>query len=117
MFAKRSDSKSGDEEKGFSRIWLIVVMALGACALAWLLAADAEASEQADSPPVSGHYPTTSWQPGQIIQDVHPLPATDLSQIDHLAIGLYDPVTGERMPAFGPNGERLVDDAFVVPLK
>jgi hypothetical protein len=82
-----------------------------------LRAPDGFVRSQADGPPVSGHYPTTSWQPGEIIQDVHPLPATDLSQTDHLAIGLYDPVTGERLPAFGPNGERLVDDAFIVPLK
>lgn len=81
-----------------------------------LRARDGFVRSQADGPPVSGHYPTTNWQPGEITQDVHPLPATDLRQIDHLAIGLYDPVTGERLPAFGPNGERLVDDAFLVPL-
>ena len=72
---------------------------------------------QADSPPVSGHYPTSAWPPGQIIQDIHPLPAPDFSRIDHLAVGLYDPVTDARLPAFDPTGERLADDAFIVPLK
>jgi hypothetical protein len=79
-----------------------------------LRAPDGFVRSQADGPPVSGHYPTTEWQPGEIIQDVHPLPAGDLSQVKHLAIGLYNPVTGERLPAFGPEGERLAEDAVVV---
>jgi hypothetical protein len=79
-----------------------------------LRAPDGFVRGQADGPPVSGHYPTTEWQPGEIIQDIHPLPVDDLSQVDHLAIGLYDPVTDERLPAFGPGGERLAEDAVVV---
>ncbi len=81
-----------------------------------LRAADGFVMSQADGLPVSGHYHTTVWQPGELIQDIHPLPPEDFNQVDHLVIGLYDPVTGRRLPAFGPAGDRLGDDAIVVPL-
>ncbi len=71
---------------------------------------------QADGPPVNDHYPTTAWSPGEIVQDIHPLPPIDSSQVDHLAIGLYDPNSGQRLPAFGPAGQRLADDAVIIPL-
>jgi hypothetical protein len=81
-----------------------------------LRAPDGFIRSQADGPPVSGHYPTTTWQPGEIIQDIHLLPTDDLTQIDHLAIGLYETSTGERLPAFAPNGESLAEDALIIPL-
>jgi len=42
-----------------------------------------------DSPPARV---TTSWLPGEVITDVHPLTITD-----HFDVGLYDTVTGERL--------------------
>jgi hypothetical protein len=81
-----------------------------------LRAGDGFVRSQADGPPVSNHYPTTAWQPGEIIQDIHPLPNEDFGQIDHLAIGLYNPATGERLPAFDAAGKRLADDAVIIPL-
>ncbi|MFQ5578759.1 MAG: hypothetical protein ACE5G8_17415, partial [Anaerolineae bacterium] len=70
---------------------------------------------QADGPPVEQHFPTTAWQPGDVVQDIHPLPDGDLSDIDHAAVGLYNPATGERLPAFGPDGRRLDGDAVMLP--
>jgi hypothetical protein len=82
-----------------------------------LRAADGFVRSQADSPPVSGHYPTPQWQPGEIIQDIHPLPpGEDFGQVDHLAIGLYEPSAGERLPVFGPEGTPLEDSTVVIPL-
>ncbi len=81
-----------------------------------LRAPDGFIRSQADGPPVNGHYPTTAWQSGEVIQDVHPWLDVDLTQIDHLAIGLYDPATGERLLAFGPDGQRLAEDALIIPL-
>ncbi|MDM8529838.1 hypothetical protein QUF63_01605 [Anaerolineales bacterium HSG25] len=66
---------------------------------------------QADSPPVSGYYSTTQWQPNEIIQDIHLIP---LLEYDHVAIGLYDPTTGERLPAYDDAGQRLSDDAWIL---
>lgn len=91
-------------------------LATGYTVFIHLRAADGFVHSQADGPPVSGHYPTTRWQAGEVIQDVHPLPAEDWSRIDHLAIGLYNPATGRRLPAFGPDGSRLADDALIIPL-
>lgn len=82
-----------------------------------LRATDGFVRSQADSPPVSNHYPASRWQPGEIIQDIHPLPHDDFSQVDHLAVGLYNPATGQRLPAFDSAGNRLPDDALIIPLQ
>ena len=54
---------------------------------------------QSDSVPADGSRPTTTWRPGDVIVDRH---VVDISTVprgmEHpLAVGLYDPVTGERM--------------------
>lgn len=64
-----------------------------------LLGADGEIISQSDGEPVSWSRPTTSWLPGEILQDSHRLtfpldaPAGSLS----LRIGLYDAETGQRL--------------------
>jgi hypothetical protein len=73
-----------------------------------------------DGPPVSGDYPTSWWEAGETIVDVHPL---DLSQAGaslplesgryRLLVGLYRLDTGERMPAVGPGGP-LPNNAVVL---
>ncbi|MEM7344432.1 MAG: hypothetical protein AAF485_09315 [Chloroflexota bacterium] len=81
-----------------------------------LRAADDFVRSQADGPPVSGHFPTTLWETQTVIQDIHPLPLDASVPPDHLAIGLYDPTTGKRFPAFASAQNRLVDDALIIPL-
>lgn len=65
-----------------------------------------------DSQPISGDYPTSWWAAGETIVDSH---ALDLSQLPageyRLRIGLYRLDTGERLPAFGPDGP-LPDNAL-----
>jgi hypothetical protein len=73
------------------------------------LNAQGELTSQADGPPVANHYPTTIWRPGQIVQDSRLVPPGD-----HYLIGLYDPATGERLPAFTADGTRLPDDAVML---
>ncbi|MEW5957305.1 MAG: hypothetical protein AB1801_06255 [Chloroflexota bacterium] len=59
---------------------------------------------QADSPPASGGYPTSLWDPGEIIVDTHPLPALPPGRYI-LQVGLYRPDMGERLPLAGsPDG-------------
>jgi hypothetical protein len=74
----------------------------------FLQAWDAQANEYAtgfDGPPVQGDYPTSLWAPGEIIVDTHPLDLAALPPGDYYFLaGLYDPETGERLPAFGPDG-------------
>jgi hypothetical protein len=64
---------------------------------------------QADGPPLANHYPTTAWQAGEIVADSRLVPAGG-----RYRVGLYDPRSGERLPAFGAEGARLADDALVL---
>jgi hypothetical protein len=74
---------------------------------------------QADGAPYAGLYPLSNWQPGQIITDARPLTSllpnpTDLASI---AVGIYNPVTGERLPAANAAGQPLPDNRFVLRVK
>ncbi|MBN1994187.1 MAG: hypothetical protein JW953_15925 [Anaerolineae bacterium] len=54
---------------------------------------------QVDGPPAAGQYPTSLWNPGEIIPDAFTLnlpPEIELETY-HLVIGLYDPLTGTRL--------------------
>jgi hypothetical protein len=55
-------------------------------------------------------YPTRAWWPGQVITDRRVLPL--LAEDDQVLVGLYDPTSMERLPAYGPDGSRLLDDAI-----
>jgi hypothetical protein len=79
-------------------------------------APDGFVRSQADGSPVSGHLPTTVWPTGRLIQDIHPLADPNLAQADHVAIGVYDPNRGERLPAFDATGQPLPDNALILPL-
>jgi hypothetical protein len=61
--------------------------------------ADGNLLATGDGPPRNGHFPTSLWQPGDRIIDIHTLPAPDEGEIARVAVGLYDPATGERLPA------------------
>ena len=52
-----------------------------------------------DSEPGDGAYPTTGWLPGEYLADTHTVAVASEAPpgIYRLAIGLYDPVTGERL--------------------
>jgi hypothetical protein len=71
---------------------------------------------QHDGPPANGAHPTWTWQGGETIQDEHTvildqdLPAGRYS----LSVGMYDILTGVRLPAFNSGGERLPDDRVVL---
>jgi hypothetical protein len=56
-----------------------------------------------DAQPVDGNYPTSVWQPGEVVEDVHPLPAGSDLKIPRASIGLYRLDTGERLPIDGTN--------------
>ena len=58
-----------------------------------------------DGPPVGGDYPTTWWSPGEIIEDTHRLHLSQLPPGEYtLLAGLYNPDTGDRLPAFNSDG-------------
>jgi hypothetical protein len=51
----------------------------------------------ADAPPRGGTYPTSVWQPGDIVEDEHPLPTAIGLVIGRVSVGVYRPDTGERL--------------------
>jgi len=57
---------------------------------------------QGDAPPLDGGYPTSLWEPGEVIVDryVLALPAGTSGRL-RLLLGLYRPDTGERLPVEG----------------
>ena len=54
-----------------------------------------------DAQPVGGNYPTSAWQPGELIEDEHSLSAASDLKIPRASIGLYRLDTGERLPIDG----------------
>ncbi|HEV7214825.1 MAG TPA: hypothetical protein VGP33_06835, partial [Chloroflexota bacterium] len=69
-----------------------------------LIDATGKLAAQAHGPPGAASEPTSTWEPGQVITDVHtiPLPATLTAGAYRLQVGLYNLQTGVRLPANGP---------------
>jgi len=65
---------------------------------------------QQDRAPVFGAYPTTAWQPGELIVDAYDLRVDAAPGAYSLVLGMYDPATLVRAPAFDANGARLPND-------
>jgi len=71
-------------------------------------------SAQHDSPPREGQYPTTCWQPGEIVADTVSLtlPPQAAPGIYQVIVGMYDPAAdNQRLPTSGPGAH---DSAIVV---
>lgn len=66
-----------------------------------------------DGPPLGGAFPTSLWLPGDLILDVHHLPLPPDSNPARVAVGLYHPISGERLPA-AFNAQPLADSAVIV---
>ncbi len=73
---------------------------------------------QADGDPWLGILPLTLLQPGDTIRDhrIILLPGTLPPGEYEIRVGIYNRVTGERMPAMTPQGEPLPDNAVTVGL-
>jgi len=73
---------------------------------------------QHDGQPTGGARPTSSWQTGEEITDNHglALPADLPPGEYHLAVGLYDPSTGDRLPALSDAQVTPSDSVLAGPL-
>ena len=71
---------------------------------------------QMDSEPVGGSRPTTSWQPGETIEDRYGLliPKDAPSGEYTLEIGMYDANTLARLPVRDAQGKRVADDNVIL---
>jgi hypothetical protein len=78
-----------------------------------LLNEEGQVIAQHDGEPAGGRRPTHTWKSGDTIVDTHRLTwnAADYRGTATLVTGLYDFETGERLPAFGARGERLLHDS------
>ncbi len=76
-------------------------------------AADGEQLTTGDGPPQSGHFPTYLWEPGDRLYDAHTLALAPGVVPARIVVGLYHPVSGERLPATSA-GAPLPDNAVVV---
>jgi len=65
---------------------------------------------QRDAPPAGGARPTSGWLPGEVISDtvVLALPADLSPGLYRLAVGLYSPLDGQRLPV-------ALDEAATLP--
>jgi len=76
-----------------------------------LLDADGNLVAQADGVPNDGLSPTTIWQPGDVVRDVHRFPpGTVLPPGGRVLVGAYRADTGERAPVT-LDGAPLPDNA------
>jgi hypothetical protein len=76
---------------------------------------------QADGYPLLGLFPPQRWQPGDVVRDVRyiALPGRHAQQTVAdgrytIVVGWYDPVTGQRLPAFDRQGRPVANNAFQV---
>jgi hypothetical protein len=74
---------------------------------------------QLDGAPYHGLYPLADWYPQQLIRDERFIPPdlAGLDQIAALAIGIYDPVSGERLAAVDDRGDLLPNDSYIYPVE
>jgi hypothetical protein len=65
---------------------------------------------QMDGPPVTGSYPTSLWDSGEIVPDTFTLtlPPGMEQGMYQLAVGLYDPLTGARLAVPGTQDNSVV---------
>jgi hypothetical protein len=78
-----------------------------------LLGADGSLLAQSDVLPADGYYPTSAWQPDQVVLSHHSLqlPPDGLLEACTLLVGLYRPDDGVRLSGVGQDGQALPDDA------
>ncbi len=83
-----------------------------------LLDADGQLIAQDDSVPVGWTRPLGTWQLGERLLDAHALllPEDTPTAGWSFRVGLYDPETSDRLPAYDPAGNRLPDDYTLVSL-
>lgn len=71
---------------------------------------------QNDAPPRGGAYPTSWWVAGEVVDETVTLSLQDVPPGEYrLAVGLYRPGTGERLPAFAADGTPIPDNRPVLP--
>ncbi len=68
---------------------------------------------QHDGQPRDGHYPTSVWDQGEVVDDQHLLPLPDglADGTYRVEVGLYSTESGERLPTLDDEGNQNGDSA------
>jgi hypothetical protein len=70
---------------------------------------------QQDAMPRHWTYPTTLWWPGEVVDDSISIPLDTVPGGDYgIAIGVYEPATGERLPLITGQGQLIPDGRLVL---
>jgi hypothetical protein len=72
---------------------------------------------QIDHVPGDGAFPTTGWLPGEVIADrfAVPMPGSEPLSGVQLELGVYNPITGERLAVVNETGQ-MIDTRILLPL-
>jgi len=81
-----------------------------------LLDAESRVKGQKDSVPCSGTCPTTSWLEREVITDEYEIAVDPNAPAGEyqIEVGMYDPQSMSRLPAFNEVGRRLPDDRILL---
>lgn len=79
-----------------------------------VIAPDGSHAAQSDIIPLYWTYPTTQWQPGEYIRDVHFIKLDDdLPRGDYAVwVGMYDPISQQRIPIRDSDNRPVQDSAL-----
>lgn len=82
-----------------------------------LLDQNGQSLAQHDSLPRHGRYPTSAWQPGDVIPDEHVIQIPPSAANQHMSLwaGMYHPHTLDRLPVSGPDGP-VIDNLIPLPV-
>jgi len=80
-----------------------------------LVDASGQLRGQHDAQPASGTWPTNAWIPGQSIQDTYevPIDPTAPTGAYHYEVGMYDPVSGQRLQIAAADGTVIGDHVTI----
>ncbi len=69
-----------------------------------------------DAEPAAGRLPTTGWLAGEYLADPHVLRVAADAPAGHyrLAVGLYDPATGQRLPTAAGADQVILGEQILV---
>lgn len=72
---------------------------------------------QSDTVPSQGHWPTSWWRPGLMIEDTHQIDLTEAYQapLHQILVGLYDANTRLRLQVFDKSGQPVGDTWLLEP--
>jgi len=81
-----------------------------------LVGADGQIHAQQDNEPLRWQRPTNGWQPGELLADPYLIRLEETAPPGGylLVIGMYDAVSGVRLPVFDAAGKRLSEDRIVL---